>query len=147
MSTLTAWRFSGTEGADNAVLRLKQLDEQRLIDVQDLAVLRWPQYAAAPTAHEHVTDEGSKVSSFVHKLRHDVIDSSMVESVKGDMMPGTSAIVLLSAGAVIGTVAKAFEGESMELIRSNLSVQEQDEVRSAFSDPPGADPRRPPGTN
>jgi len=47
MST-TAWRFSGTEGADDAVLRLKQLDTQDLIVVQDVAVLRWPQYAAAP---------------------------------------------------------------------------------------------------
>ena len=47
MST-TAWRFSGTEGADGAVLRLKQLDAQELIDVQDVAVLRWPQTAAAP---------------------------------------------------------------------------------------------------
>ena len=41
MST-TAWRFSGTEGADAAVLRLKQLDGQDLIDVQDVTVLREP---------------------------------------------------------------------------------------------------------
>jgi uncharacterized membrane protein len=146
MSTMTAWRFAGTEGADNAVLRLKQLGDQQLIDVQDVAVLRWPQYATAPTAHEHVTEEGSKVSALVHKFRHDVIDSSMLESVKGDLTPGTSAIVLLSADAAIGTVAKAFEGEDMELIRSNLSVQEQDQVRNAFGDPPGTDPRRPSGT-
>ena len=146
MSTMTAWRFAGTEGADNAVLRLKQLGDQQLIDVLDVAVLRWPQYATAPTAQEHVTEEGSKVSSLVHKLRKDVIDSSMLESVKGDLTPGTSAIVLLSADAAIGTVAKAFEGEDMELIRSNLSVQEQDQVRSAFGDPPGTDPGRPSGT-
>jgi uncharacterized membrane protein len=146
MSALTAWRFSGTEGADNAVLRLKQLENQQLIEVQDVAVVRWPQYAAEPTAQEHVTAEGGKASSFVHKLRHAVIDSSMVESVKGDMSPGTSAIVLLSADAAIGTVAKAFEGESMELIRSDLSVQEQDQVRAAFDDP-ARPPPRPPGTN
>ncbi|HMH92601.1 MAG TPA: hypothetical protein VK586_16135 [Streptosporangiaceae bacterium] len=55
MST-TAWRFTGTEGADEAVLRLQQLDAQELIDVQDVAVLRWPHYASQPTAQEHVTD-------------------------------------------------------------------------------------------
>ena len=67
MST-TAWRFSGTEGADAAVLRLKQLDTQDLIDVQDVAVMRWPQYSSAPQAQEHVTAEGSKASSFAKKL-------------------------------------------------------------------------------
>ena len=45
----TAWRFAGTEGADNAVIRLKQLAAQDLINVVDVAVLRWPEYAAEPT--------------------------------------------------------------------------------------------------
>src|SRR5450432_2595012 len=101
MSALTAWRFSGTEGADEAVLRLKQLAAQELIDLQDVAVLRWPQYAGAPSAQEHVTDEGSKVSTLARKLRKAVIDNSMVEAVKGDMAPGTSALVLLTADARI----------------------------------------------
>ncbi|MDQ2875019.1 MAG: DUF1269 domain-containing protein [Actinomycetota bacterium] len=146
MST-TAWRFTGTEGADDAVFRLKQLDAQELIDVQDVAVLRWPQYASQPTAQEHVTDEGSRVSSLVSKLRHASIDGSMIESVKGDMTPGTSVLMLLSSDAAVDTVAKAFEGQGMELVRSDLSVQQQDRLRAAFSDPArpagGAKPRQP----
>src|ERR1039457_4040269 len=82
MST-TAWRFRGTEGADHAVLRLKQLNSQDLIDVQDVAVIRWPQYADAPTAQEHVTAEGSKVSSLMNKLRKGSIDSSMLVGQDG----------------------------------------------------------------
>jgi uncharacterized membrane protein len=140
MSTMTAWRFGGTEGADAAVLRLKQLDHQELIDVQDVAVIRWPQYAAEPLAQEHVTDEGGKVSSFVNKVRKTGIDTSMVESVKADLTPGTSALVLLSSDATIDTVAKAFEGQGMELIRSDLSVQQEDRLRSAFSDPADTQP-------
>jgi uncharacterized membrane protein len=131
--TTTAWRFGGTEGADDAVLRLKELDAQDLIDVQDITVLRWPHYASAPLAHEHVTDEGSKVSSLVHKLRHPVIDNSMIEAVRGDMTPGTSALVLLSAGARIDKVVTVFKGAAMELMRSDLSVPEQDRLRAAFS--------------
>jgi uncharacterized membrane protein len=145
MSALTAWRFAGTEGADDAVLRLKQLDAQELIDLEDVAVIRWPQYAGQPAAQEHVTDEGGKVSSIAKKLRKSVIDSSMVESVKGDMMPGTSALVLLTSGAVIDTIAQAFQGQPMELIRSDLSVQQQDQVRAAFGDPAGTDRSPAPG--
>lgn len=145
MSALTAWRFVGTEGADEAVLRLMRLDDQQLIDVQDVAVIRWPHYASAPLAQEHATDEGSKVSSIAKKLRRARIDSSMVESVKGDMAPGTSALVLLSANATIDTVVKAFEGQDMELIRSDLSVQQEDQVRAAFSDSTGAEQGQRPG--
>jgi uncharacterized membrane protein len=144
MSALTAWRFAGTEGADDAVLRLKQLDGQDLIDLEDVAVIRWPQYAGQPVASEHVTDEGGKVSSLAKKLRKAVIDSSMVESVKGDLAPGTSALVLLSADAVMETVASAFGGSGIELIRSDLSVQQEDQVRAAFSDSPDARQGRPP---
>lgn len=134
MST-TAWRFSGTEGADDAVLRVRQLGDQDLIDVRDVAVVRWPHYAAGPQVQEHVTDEGSKASAFAKKLSKAGIDSSMIESVKGDMTPGTSALVLMSADAVIDTVAKAFEGHAMELMRSDLSVQQEDQLRAAFTDP------------
>lgn len=136
----TAWRFRGTEDADDAVLRLKQLDSQDLINVMDVTVLRWPQYSTAPLADEHVTDEGGRMPSLMHKLRHPVIDSSMLDSVKGDMFPGTSALVLLSTDAMIDKVVAAFEGRPMELIRSDLSVQQQDQIRAAFGDPgaPGA---------
>jgi uncharacterized membrane protein len=133
MST-TAWRFASTEGADDAVLRLKQLNAQDLIDVQDVTVLRWPLYATAPTAHEHVADEGGKVSTLVSKLKGTGrIDTMLLESVKAtDMMPGTSVVVVMSAAAVVDTVAKAFHGQPMELVRSDLSVQEQDRLRAAF---------------
>lgn len=144
MST-TAWRFMGTEGADAAVLKLKQLSSQDLIDLQDVTVIRWPQYASAPLMHEHVTDESSMVSSLMGKLKAGHIEGSMIESVKTDMMPGTSAMVLMSSDAAVDTVAKAFEGQPMELIRSDLSVQQQDKLRAAFGDPGKVIPPQQPG--
>jgi uncharacterized membrane protein len=136
--TTTAWRFPGTEGADEAVGTLKQLDAQELIDLQDVTVLRWPDYALEPQMQEHVTDEGSKVASFVQKkFKRELIDGSMIESVKGDMMPGTSALVVLSSDAAIDKVANAFQGRQIQLIRSDLSVQQQDQIRAAFGESPG----------
>jgi uncharacterized membrane protein len=131
--TTTAWRFGGTEGADAAVLRLKQLDAQEQMDVQDVAVLRWPQYASAPQLQEHVTDEGNKASSLAKRIRKAGIDGAMIQSVKDDLKLGTSAMVVLSADTAIESVAKAFEGQPMELIRSDLSVQQEDALRAAFS--------------
>ena len=110
MATLTAWRFSSTEGADDAVLRLVRLDEQDQIDVEDAAVLRWPRYAGAPSADVHVTRQGGAFSSIAKKIAHGNIDNPTLDSVKGEMSPGTSALVLLSQNATVATVAKAFEG-------------------------------------
>jgi uncharacterized membrane protein len=135
MST-TAWRFSGTEGADAAVLRLKQLDSQGVMDVQDVAVMRWPQYASGPQLQEHVTDEGSRASSLAKRIRKAGIDGAMLDAVKDDMRLGTSALVLLSSDSAIDDVAKAFEGQAMELIRSDLSVQQEDSLRTAFGSRP-----------
>ena len=134
--TTTAWRFNGTEGADAAVLRLKQLDAQEVMDVQDIAVLRWPQYASGPQVQEHVTDEGSKASSLAKRMRKAGIDGGLLQAVKDDMQLGTSALIVLSADAALDAVAKAFEGQAMELIRSDLSVQQEDALRTAFSDNP-----------
>ena len=135
MST-TAWRFSGTEGADAAVLRLKQLDAQEVMDVQDIAVLRWPQYASGPQVQEHVTDEGSKASSLAKRMRKAGIDGGLLQAVKDDMQLGTSALIVLSADAALDAVAKAFDGQAMELIRSDLSVQQEDALRTAINDNP-----------
>lgn len=126
----TAWRFASTEGADGAVLKLKGLEAQDLIDVHDVTVLRWPHYAGGPAVQEHVTDQGTMVSSLMRKMKRETIDGSMIETVKTDLMPGTSAVVVLSSGAVIDEVARAFEGDGMELIRTDLSVPEQDRLRA-----------------
>ena len=112
--------------------------------MQDVTVIRWPQYAAAPTVREHVTEEGSKVSSLMHKFKHSGIDSSMVESAKGDMSPGSSVLVLLTPESAVEAFAKAFGGQGVELIRSDLSVQEQDEVRAALGDSGAAAQPQPP---
>jgi uncharacterized membrane protein len=142
--TTTAWRFAGTtEGADAAVAKLRQLHSQDMIDVQDVAVLRWPVYAGEPTVQEHVTDEGSKLTSMMSKLKHGAIDGSIIDSAKSDMRPGDSALVLLSANAAVDAVASAFSGDDMVLIRTDMSVPEQDQLRAAME--AGQQGRQPPG--
>jgi uncharacterized membrane protein len=98
--------------------------------VHDVTVLRWPQHAGEPSVQEHVTDQGTMMSSLMRKVRHETIDGSMIETVKTDLTPGTSAVVVLSTGAAIDQVAKAFEGNNMELIRTDLSVPDQDRLRA-----------------
>jgi uncharacterized membrane protein len=134
----TAWRFADTEGADAAVLKLQDLGSHDLIQVHDAAVIRWPQYATKPTVQEHVNRQGGKASTLLHKVRHGTIEGSLLDSVTGEMRPGTSALVLRSSDAVIDQVAQAFRGQNMQLIHSDLPVQQQDQIRSTFGDTPGS---------
>ncbi len=135
----TAWRFAGTEGADHAVLKIKQLDKADLINVADVAVLRWPEHASGPLVQQHVTQESGRLKAMVGKMRHGAIDDSMIETVKGDLAPGTSAMVLLSSNAQIDGVVHAFDGEPMELLRTDLSVPDQDRLRLAVNQYRGQD--------
>ena len=64
---------------------------------------------------------------------------------KGGMTPGTSVLVLLTPKAAVDAFVKAFEGQGVELIRSDLSVQEQDEVGAALDDSGVAGQPQPPG--
>ena len=127
----TAWWFPSTEGADQAVVQLRRLDSQDLINVMDVAVVRWPEYAAEPVTHEHVTEEGGRVATMMRRLQHPMVDGSMIETVKHDIRPGTSAVVLLSSNAEIDAVVHAFEGQPMKLLRTDLSVPDQDRLRLA----------------
>ena len=130
----TAWRFAGTEGADNAVTRIKQLAAQDQINLVDVAVVRWPEYAPEPTMREHVTQEGGKVTTMMRKLQHATIDPSMLTTVKTDLRPGTSAMVLMSSDANVDAVVHAFEGLPMELLRTDMSVPDQDRLRMAVDE-------------
>ena len=58
-------------------------------------------------------------------------------------MQGTSVLVLLTPEAAVDAFAKAFEGQGVELIRSDLSVHEQDEVLAALADSGAADQPQP----
>jgi uncharacterized membrane protein len=129
----TAWRFPSTEGGDSAVVRLKQLDSEDLINLVDIAVLRWPEYAEQPITTEHAHEQGGKVSSLVRRLQHPGIDSSMIESVKSDLRPGTSAVVVLSSEGEPEAIVHAFEDQPLELVRSDLSVPDQDRLRLALA--------------
>ena len=58
----------------------------------------------------------------------------MVESVKADMTPGTSALFLLSSDAVMDRVTDRFKDTHAELISTNLTSEQEAKLREAFSE-------------
>ena len=161
MATLTAFKFPTSTGADEMLARLRQLQAQGLITVEDAAIVRWPEGAKKPKTEQihDLTGAGALTSAFWGMLfgllffvplfglaigaafgaiaGHfaDVgISDSFINQVKQKVTPGTSAIFLLTSGAVVDRVKEAMSGLTFEVLSTNLSAEQEAKLREAFAE-------------
>jgi uncharacterized membrane protein len=162
VATLTAWAFPTVDGADQAVERLRQLQSQELIKLQDAAVVTWPVDKKKPKTRQlsNLAGAGALGGAFWGMLfgllffipllgaaigagmgalagsMSDVgIDDKFINSVKQRVTPGTSALFLLTSEAVIDRVKEGLGGaQSGELIASNLSAEQEAKLREVFTE-------------
>lgn len=62
------------------------------------------------------------------------IDDEFINSVREKVTEGTSALFLLSSDAVVDKVQDEFKGTKMELIKSNLSAEQEAQLQEAFGE-------------
>jgi len=62
------------------------------------------------------------------------ITEDFIKSVHSKVTEGTSALFLMTSGAVQDKVAEAAKGLIFELIASNLSKEEEEKLRAAFAE-------------
>lgn len=160
MATLTAWKFETPHGAEGALEKLQQLQQQELIVVQDAAVVTWEAGKRKPKTHQMHDSTGigamggafwgflfgliffvpflgmavGAASGALFGSMADVgISDSFIKSVREKVTPGTSALFVLSSDAVIDRVREQFSGKDAELISTNLSAEQEDRLREAFA--------------
>ena len=161
MATLTVWKFPTALGAERAEHTLEQLAKQELIKVQDAAVVSFPGGAKKPKTRQlhNLTGAGAMGGSFWGLLfgliffvpllgmavgaglgalsgsMTDVgIDDDFIRTIRDEITPGTSALFLMSSHAVMDKVLDAFEGQSMELVKTNLGDQQEAALREVFGE-------------
>ncbi|MEU0402267.1 DUF1269 domain-containing protein [Streptomyces sp. NPDC006197] len=159
MATLTAWKFPTPDGAAQVEETLLSLQKQGLVQVHDAAVVTWPENRKQPKTKQlnNLTTTGALSGTFWGMLfgliffvpllgaalgalggalggsLADVgIDDDFIESVRGEVKPGTSALFLLTSDAVLDRVHEALPAGSAELIRSNLSKDDEAKLREVF---------------
>ncbi|WP_405855744.1 DUF1269 domain-containing protein [Streptomyces sp. NBC_00090] len=160
MATLTVWKFDAPEGAEAVEDTLLQLQKQQLIKIIDAATVSWPEGATKPKTKQlnNLTGAGALSGTFWGMLfgllffmpllgaavgaaagalggkMADVgIDDDFIDSVKSKVTPGSSALFLLSADAVVDRVKDAFPGGHAELIQSNLDSEKEAKLREVFA--------------
>lgn len=161
MATLTVWRFDDADGAANAVATLQELRKQELIQLHDAATVSWEEGKKKPkTRHlADMTGEGALGGAFWGllfgliffvpllglavgaaagavggSLANVGIDKDFIERARAEIRPGSSALFVLTSGAVLDRVRTAFEGTHAELLQTNLSEQDEQALRAAFAE-------------
>ena len=161
MATLTVWKFDSPTGAQEAANTLERLSKQGLITVHDAAVVEWEEGKKKPKTRQlqNMTAVGALSGAFWGMLFgllffipflgaaigaaagalggafSDVgIDDDFINAVKQNIVPGTSALFVLSSDAVIDKVHNAFEGVNAELVKTNLSDEQEAKLREAFAE-------------
>jgi uncharacterized membrane protein len=159
MATLTAWKFSSPYGADDALATLEKLQSEQLIQVQDAAVVSWEPGRKKPKTRElHSMKKtgalgggfwgllfgliffvpilglaiGAATGALFGSLADVGISDDFIDRVRQQVIPGTSALFLLSSDTVMDRVKAEFKDARPELISTNLSAAQEAQLREAF---------------
>ncbi len=160
-SALVVLKFPVADGAQNMLVRLESLQKQQLITVNDGAIVTWPAGAKKPKTKQlsNMTGVGALGGAFWGMLfgllffiplfglavgaamgalaghfAHYGIDEDFINSVRNKITPGTSALFLLTSGAVVDKVAEAVKDIQFEIIQTNLSKEQEAQLRAAFGE-------------
>src|SRR5215218_2751208 len=135
MATLTAWAFKDAYGAEQAAERLRGLQTQQLIDVQDAAIVSWEVDRKKPKTRQlnnlaaagalggafwgmlfglifFVPLLGAAVGAAAGALTGSMadvgIDDDFIKRVRDEVTPGTSALFLMTSDTVLDRVKHGF---------------------------------------
>lgn len=76
---------------------------------------------------------GAATGAIGGKMADFGIDDDFIDTVSAQIQPGTSALFLLSHGAVRDKIVPALEGQDFDILHTNLPEEQEAELRSAFS--------------
>lgn len=161
MTTLTVLKFPTAEGAGEMVAKLQDLQNQQLITVQDAAIVTWPVGAKKPKTKQLGSSTavgalggafwgllfgllffipffgmavGAAFGALAGHFAQYGVDDKFIKQVRDKVTEGTSALFLLTSGAVIDRVVSALKGMQFEVISTNLSSEQEAALREAFAE-------------
>jgi uncharacterized membrane protein len=161
MTTLSVLEFNSADGADQALRILQRLQQQQLIKLVDAAVVTWPQGSKAPKTRQIFSAAragaiggafwgfligliffvpllglaiGAAGGAISGALTDFGIDDNFIKQVRDKVKPGTSALFLMSAHAVLDRVVAELKSLNPELIESNLSDEQESRLRELFAE-------------
>ena len=161
MASLTVYKFGNPEGAKRSLDTLLDLQKQELIQVVDAATVTWPADKKKPKTEQLYNLKaagavnsgfwgllfglifmvpflgaaiGAAMGALSGSLTDVGIDDAFIDNVRSEVTPGTSALFLMSADAVVERISEAMSDVEFELIASNLTDEQEQQLIAALAD-------------
>src|SRR5262245_44282995 len=160
-STLVVLKFDAPEGADQGLVLAQRLQRDHLLELQDAAVVTWPQGKKKPKTR-HLGDLtcagawdgafwgmlfgwlffvpflgaafGAAVGALSAHFADYGIGKDFLEQVRSKVKEGSSALFLLIGQVTADRVVEAFKAApKFEIIASNLSTEQEEKLKAAFA--------------
>jgi len=159
MATLSVLKFDTPEGAKQMEQTLLAAQKQQLITIQDAAIVTWPQGKKGPKTEQlhSLAGQGAMMGAFwgmlfgllffvpffglavgaamgalSGKFADYGIDDNFIKQTREKVTVGTSALFLLTSGAVMDKLAEVVKGQKFEIISTNLSAEQEAQLRASL---------------
>jgi uncharacterized membrane protein len=159
MATVSFIRCPAEDGAARLLERLVQLRKQGLIEIEDAAIITWSQGKKRPLTRQ-LTElstagaldgafwgslfgvlflmpvAGAAIGAALGALKGSFADyginDEIIDHLRHEVTPGTSALFLMSRAAVLDKIAPALKEIPFEISSTNLSQEQESKLRAAF---------------
>lgn len=160
MATLTVLKFPTADGAEQMLDTVKSLQKQELINLHDAAIVTWPQGKKSPKTRQLTNPAGlgaldgafwgmlfgliffvpffglavgAAFGALGGAFSDYGIDDAFIKKTREKVTEGTSALFLMTSDAVQDKVIAQLKGRDFELIASNLTGEQEEQLRAAFA--------------
>jgi uncharacterized membrane protein len=160
MATLTVFKFATPDGAEQMLDTVKSLQKQELVKLHDAAIVTWPQGRKSPKTKQLANlagigaldgafwgmlfgliffvpffglAVGAAFGALGGALSDYGIDDAFIKKTREKVTEGTSALFLMTSDAVQDKVIAQLKGREFELIASNLTGEQEEQLRAAFA--------------
>ena len=161
MATLTVLKFSTPTGAEQMLGKIQSLQKMELIKLQDAAIVTWPVGKDKPKTKQLVSlagvgalqgafwgmlfgliffipffglAVGAAMGALGGKMADYGISDEFIKKTREKVTEGTSALFLMTSDAVQDKVAEELKGSDFELIASNLTKEQEEQLMAAFAE-------------
>jgi len=159
MTTFTVWKFEEADGAARAESALKAAAGEGLVTIVDHAVVSWPEGADKPALeHKHDSSKrgaawgalwgilggalfaipvaglalGAGIGALAKATNGTGITKADLERIRTEVVPGTSALFLVTDSADLDRLGERFHGRDSTLISTNLTEAERATLLETF---------------
>jgi uncharacterized membrane protein len=159
LESLTVWRFDTPSGADAAQPQFERLAAGAVVRIEDAALVAWPEGLRKPSLRHLGTllgpgeywgglwgvlmglifvvpiagpAFGAAAAAFAGSLSGFGFDDEFVKTVRDAVIPGTSALFVLSEDADANGLASELRGLDVEVYRWDLPPEPARSLRDAL---------------